>query len=152
MLVDEIKDLSLGDMKRVAKELNIASYASVATKAKMLEKIDAKIEELGLTEIPDLAQEVEEEIKSTVEAKKASIRYIRDHPKIKCVIETRDDNEIDLAIGINEYTAMIQFGKEIDLPEPVYNMIKGLTMPKFVKDENGFTRTETINKYIVSKV
>lgn len=78
-------------------------------------------------------------------------KRIADFPRVKCVIESRDENEVDLPIGINEYTAYIQFGKEIEIPQPVYDMIKGLTTVKFERDENGFTRSKEINRYIVSK-
>ena len=82
----------------------------------------------------------------------AKPKYIKDFPRIKCVVESRDEQEVDLPIGINEYQAYIQFGKEVDLPEPVYDMIKGITTIKFEKDENGFTKSKEIKKYIVSKV
>lgn len=77
---------------------------------------------------------------------------ISDHPRIKCVVESRNEGEVDLQIGLNEYTANIQFGKEIELPKPVYDMICGLTTVKFEKDENGFSRSKEIKRYIVSKV
>ena len=79
-------------------------------------------------------------------------RFIKDYPRIKCVIESRDENEVDLPIGINEYTAYVQFGKEIEIPEPVYNMIKEIKTIKFERDESGFSKSKEINKYIISKV
>ena len=82
----------------------------------------------------------------------AKPKMIKDHPRIKCIVESRDEQEVDLPIGINEYQAYIQFGKEVDLPEPVYNMIKEQVTIKFEKDENGFTKSKDIKKYIVSKV
>ena len=82
----------------------------------------------------------------------AKPKMIKDYPRISCVVESRDEQEVDLPIGINEYQAYIQFGKEVDLPEPVYDMIKGITTIKFEKDENGFTKSKEIKKYIVSKV
>ena len=82
----------------------------------------------------------------------AKPKMIKDYPRIKCIVESRDEQEVDLPIGINEYQAYIQFGKEVDLPEPVYNMIKEQVTIKFEKDENGFTKSKDIKKYIVSKV
>lgn len=84
-------------------------------------------------------------------AKTKAPRYIKDYPRIKCVVESRDENEVDLPIGINEYTAHIQFGKEVELPEPVYNMIKEIKTIRFERDDNGFTKSKEINKYIISK-
>ena len=92
-----------------------------------------------------------EELEGATEAV-AKPKMIKDHPRIKCIVESRDEQEVDLPIGINEYQAYIQFGKEVDLPEPVYDMIKGITTIKFEKDENGFTKSKEIKKYIVSKV
>jgi hypothetical protein len=148
MKIEEISNLTLTDMKRVAKELNIAGYQRVSTKDGMMERINEKIAELGLSDIPDL--EAEEPIK--IEAKPVERMRIKDHPHITCIIETRDEDEVDLAIGINEYQCFIQFGKEITIPVPVYNMVKEQKTIKFKKDENGFAKTEEINKYIVSKV
>ena len=86
----------------------------------------------------------------TVVAEKPKL--ISEFPRVKCIIESRDENEVDLPIGINEYTAHIQFGKEIEIPEPVYDMIKGLTTVKFERGEDGFTRSKEIKRYIISKV
>lgn len=147
MLLDEIRGLSLTDMKRVAKQLSIAGYANVATKAKMFDKIQDTLEAMGMNEVPDL--EVEE---APVVITKPMFKYIRDFPRIKCVVESRDETEYDLPIGINEYTCMIRFGQEVEIPEPVYDMIKSLTTIKFTKDDNGFARSEEIKRYIVSKV
>ena len=82
----------------------------------------------------------------------AKPKMIKDYPRISCVVESRDEQEVDLPIGINEYQAYIQFGKEVELPEPVYNMIKDITTIRFEKDENGFTKSKEIKKYIISKV
>jgi len=147
MLLDEIRELSLTDMKRVAKQLSIAGYANVATKAKMFDKIQDTLEAMGMNEVPDL--EVEE---APVVITKPTFQYIKDYPRIKCTVESRDEQEPDLPIGINEYTCLIRFGQEIDLPEPVYDMVRGLTTIKFTKDDNGFARSQEIKRYIVSKV
>ena len=150
MTLEEVGKLSLVDMKRVAKELNISGYQNVSTKEKMMDRINAKIEELGMIEVPDL--EEEEKTIDVVDEKKYKRTRIDTHPKVTCIIETRDEDEIDLAIGINEYQCYIQFGKEITIPEPVFNMVKGLTTIKFEKDENGFSKSKEIKKYIVNKV
>jgi hypothetical protein len=147
MLINEIEGLTLIDMKRVAKDLGIVGYANISTKAKMFERIESKLNELGVLEVPDL--EVEE---APVVITKPTFKYIRDYPRIKCIVESRDEQEYDLPIGINEYTCMIRFGQEVEIPEPVYDMIKSLTTIKFIKDDNGFSRSEEIKKYIVSKV
>ena len=147
MLLEEIKELSLADMKRVAKQLSIAGYANVSTKAKMLDKIQDTLEAMGMNEVPDL--EIEE---APVVITKPTFKFIRDFPRIKCIIESRDEQEIDLPIGINEYTCMIRFGQEVEIPEPVYDMVKSLTTIKFSKDENGYARSDEIKRYIVSKV
>jgi hypothetical protein len=147
MKIEEIKNLTLGDMKRVAKQLNINGYQRVSTKEGMLERINQRVEELGLTDIPELEEEPIE-----LEVKQEPRKAIKDHPKVRCVIETREDGELDLAVGLNEYQCLIAFGKEVEIPEPVYNMIKNLKTIKFTKDENGFAKMEEVNKYIVSKV
>ena len=77
---------------------------------------------------------------------------IKDYPRIKCIIETRDEQEQDLFIGLNEYQCYIQFGKELELPEPVFNMVRDLETIKFTKGANGFAESQTIKRYIVSKV
>ncbi len=147
MLLEEIRELTLTDMKRVAKELNITGYANIATKAKMLDKITTTLETMGMNEVPDL--EVEE---APIVITKPKYAFIKDYPRIKCIVESRDESEYDLPIGINEYTALIKFGQEVNLPEPVYEMIKGLTTIKFSKDENGFASSDEIKRYIISKV
>jgi hypothetical protein len=147
MKIEDIASLSLVDMKKVAKQLNITGYQNVSTKDGMMERINAKIEELGISDVPDIE---DEPIK--LEVKHEPRKKIKDYPKVKCIIETRDEDEVDLAIGINEYQCFIIFGKEIEIPVPVYNMVKDLKTIRFTKDENGFSKTEEINKYIVSKV
>jgi hypothetical protein len=147
MKIEDISSLTLGDMKKVAKQLNIAGYQRVSTKDGMMERINDKIEELGLSDIPDIEDEP-----IVIEARPEPRKKIKDYPKVACIIETRDEDEIDLAIGINEYQCFIIFGKEIEIPVPVYNMIKDLKTIRFKKDENGFAKTEEVNKYIVSKV
>lgn len=79
-------------------------------------------------------------------------KKIKDYPRVRCVIESKDDQEVDLAVGLNDYSAYLQFGQEIDLPEPVYNMIKEQTTIRFERDESGFARSKEVKKYIVSKV
>ena len=147
MLLEEIKELSLTDMKRVAKQLSIAGYANVATKAKMLDKIQDTLEAMGMNEVPDLEEE-----EAPVVITKPTYARISDFPRIKCIIESRDESETDLPIGLNEYTALLRFGVELELPEPVYDMVKGLTTIKFSKNDNGFARSEEIRRYIVSRV
>jgi hypothetical protein len=147
MKIEEIKNLTLGDMKRVAKQLNINGYQRVSTKEGMLERINQRVEELGLTDIPELEEEPIE-----LEVKQEPRKSIRNYPKVRCVIETREEGETDLFISVNDYHCLIQFGEEIEIPEPVYKMVKGLKTSKAVKDENGFSKLEEVNKYIVSKV
>ena len=147
MLIDEIESLTLTDMKRVAKDLGIIGYANIATKAKIMEKIKSKLSDIGMDEVPAL-----ETIEAPVVITKPTFKYIRDFPRIKCIIESRDEQEIDLPIGINEYTCMIRFGQEVEIPEPVYDMVKSLTTIKFSKDDNGYARSDEIKRYIVSKV
>jgi hypothetical protein len=147
MKIEDISSLTLGDMKKVAKQLNIAGYQRVSTKDGMMERINDKIEELGLSDIPDIEDEP-----IVLEVRPEPRKRIKDFPTVACIIETRDEDEIDLAIGINEYQCFIIFGKEIEIPVPVYNMIKDLKTIRFKKDENGFAKTEEVNKYIVSKV
>ena len=133
MKIEEISNLTLVDMKRVAKELNIVGYQRVATKDGMMERINEKIAELGLSEIPDIE---DEPIK--IDAKPKERMRIKDYPHVTCIVETRDEDEIDLAVGINEYQCLVQFGKEVTIPVPVYDMIKEQKTIKFKKDENGF--------------
>jgi hypothetical protein len=147
MKIEEIKNLTLIDMKRVAKQLNIPGYQRVATKDGMLERIYQKIEELGLQDIPDLEEEPIE-----LEVRQEPRKPIKDYPFVTCIVEAREEGELDLAIGLNDYQCLIKLGEEIELPAPVYEMLKTLKTNRYVKDENGFTRTEEINKYIVTKV
>ena len=107
---------------------------------------------MAKAKVEDVVPEGSEETVETKPEAKKVYKSIYHYPRVKCVIESRDEQEVDLPIGLNEYQAYIQFGKEIEIPEPVYDMIKGITTIKFVKDENGFSQSKEIKKYIISKV
>lgn len=151
MTLEQLEGLTLGELIRVGNSLGLRGMQLVKTKAKAIEKIKEECETLGVSEVPDLEAEVVavEQTTKSVEVRKR----IKDYPRKKVIIESRNPEEKDYVFSVNEYDAFIQFGRELLLPIPVIDMIKGLTEPKMIKDDDtGYSKTIEIKRFIVQYV
>jgi hypothetical protein len=151
MTIEEFEKLSLMEMKEIAKNLSIKGYANVATKDKMVEKVTEYLLEADIEEISDLAIPVKGQV-SEPKAKAAPMK-IKDYPRIKVKVESRNPEIVDYPFSINEYAIQIQMGKEIFIPEPMVELIKSITETRFVRDgETGFMKHEEVQKFFVEKL
>ena len=145
-------DKTLGELKEIGFYFGLKGVAPTQTKAKMIEKIEAY-----LAENPDVSLPTDEEVGQVkkevlVEAVQAHAR-ISDYPRRKVIIESRDPEQQHEVFSVNEYLCDVQMGKEIMIPIPVIDMIKGLKDIRHTKDEvTGFSKTEYVPKFFVSFV
>jgi hypothetical protein len=147
MKFEELDGLSLAELKIVADEVGV-DYVGIKAKATLAQAIKDKATALGLAEVPDLPAGNEPMAEPTVQFK-----FIRDYPRVRCVIESRNPEDFDIPVGLNDYSALIKLGVEVSIPEPVYEMLKGLEDIRYgVDKETGMAKTEYIKRYIVSKV
>ena len=143
---------TLGELKEIGFYLGIKGVAPTQTKAKMVEKIEAY-----LSENPDVSLPTDEEVgqvkkEVTVEVKQ-SYNRVSDYPRRKVIIESRDPEQQHEVFSVNEYLCDVQMGKEIMIPIPVIDMIKGLRDVRHVTDElTGFNKQEEVAKFFVSFV
>ena len=125
---------TLGELKEIGFYLGLKGVAPTQTKAKMVEKIEAY-----LAENPDVSLPTDEEVGQV--------------KKEVLIIESRDTEQQHEVFSVNEYLCDVQMGKEIMIPIPVIDMIKGLRDVRHVKDElTGFSKQEEVAKFFVSFV
>ena len=146
----------------------------------LVNKIEVFMQENGITELPnseqlELAkslrddkrkeyemsrgeekQPLEEIVETTTVVKKAvskAIMKIKDYPKKKVIVQSRDDEEQYQTFSVNDYGVVVTMGEEILLPEPIIDMIKGLTTIVHKPDtESGFNKAKEVNRYFVTIV
>lgn len=153
MLIEELDNLSLTQLKLVAKNLDIKGYGLVKTKEKMREKIMKEVNTLGLVEIPDTYTEEPELPVSEPEVKPKAKkpRLIKDYPYKKIIVNSRDPEIRDYPFGVNEYSCMIKMDAEVSIPEPVVKHIEGLTEVRYYVDpDTGYQKHENVQKFFVT--
>lgn len=151
MTIEEFEKLTLTEMKEIAKNLSLKGYANVGTKDKMVEKVTEYLLDAELEEISDLA--IPAKAGSEVKVTKEQPKRIKDYPRIKVKIESRNPEITDYPFSINEYAVQVQMGKEVHLPEPMIELIKSIEEARFVRDpETGFMKHELVKKFFVEKV
>ena len=151
MTLDKLTELSLIELKLVAKEVGIKGYSNVKSKEKLRDMITNHCEDFGLDEVPDLAV-TEEDEPVTISNRPVPMakKRIKDFPRKKVIIESRDPEVVDYPFSVNEYACYVQMGKEVLLPTPVIEFIETITEVYYRKDmETGFQRHEELNKFFV---
>lgn len=152
MKLEELNDLTLTELKRIAQNLSIKGFANFSTKDKLRARILEEVEELGIEELPDFEDTYVEEVEEPKVAVAKPVR-IKDFPRKKVIVESRDSEVFDYPFSVNEFNAYIQMGKEVSLPVPVINHIESLTEPRYIKDpETGFTKHDNVKKFFVRYV
>ena len=152
MTLEQFKELTLTEMKLVAKDLGIRGFANIATKDKMVEKVEAHLAEFELEELPDLSKKDSDEEPTTLSTRPTRMarKRIDSFPRKKVLVLSRDPDVVDYPFGINEYTCMVQMNKPVLLPEPIIELIKSTTEVAFRKDpETGFSKHEEVPKFVV---
>ncbi len=154
MTLDKLNELSLIELKLSAKEIGIRGYSNVKSKDKLIASILNHCEEFGLEEIPDLAvAEEDEPVTMSNRPIPMAKKRIKDFPRKKVIIESRDPEEADYPFSVNEYSCYVQMGKPVLLPEPVISFIETITDVYYRKDlDTGFQRHEELNKFFVRYV
>ena len=155
MTLDKVENLTLSEMKLIAKEIGVAGFGNVGTKDKMFQKIKAHMEQFGLEEVPDIQPKDTEEEPVVLSNRPTPMakKRIKDFPKKAVVILSRDPEIVDYPFTVNEYSCLVQMNKTVLLPEPVIDFIKSITEVYFRKDpDTGFSKHEELPKFIVNYV
>lgn len=127
----EEQDLSLDQLKEIAKSVGVKNSHLMRSKAKV---IDACAETVEATDSPlevlvYVPKSPDDTQKKAVKKPEAQTQWIKDFPRRTVIIHPL--TEVDMAINenifsVNEYQANIVFGQPVNLPEPVITHIKSL--------------------------
>lgn len=124
---------------------------SNAKKSTIIKKIEDKAEELSVNvPEPEVIMEVKEPQAAT--PKKDKPRRISDYPRVKVILEARDNTIKEQTVGINEYQALIKIGEEVMLPEPVIDLLDGLTDTIHVVNGDGEVEPKRVSRFYVKRV
>ena len=144
----------------------------------LVNKINEFMQENGITELPSSEQlelakslrdekrkeyemsqgnQVQEEVVETTTVVRKPVAKaplkIKDYPKKKVIVQSRDDEEQYQTFSVNDYGVVVTMGEEILLPEPIIDLIKGLTTIVHKPDvESGFNKAKEVNRYFVTIV
>jgi len=66
------------------------------------------------------------------------------------MIEARDPEVRDQPFSINEYSCLVIMGEPVDLPQPIIDMIKGLTDVRHEVKDDGTAVTREVKRFMVS--
>lgn len=98
-------------------------------------------------------EEKKAEIKAKQEAKKAEKQAKTSVVKKRVIIEARDgdDNIHEQFFGFNGYICLVQFGEEVEIPEPLIEFIKTrggyVQVKKTVLDDEGIPKNVFTKKW-----
>ncbi len=145
-----LQDKTLPELKEIGYYLGITGVAPTQKKATMIEKINKFLEENPEATMPS-DEQLGQVVKSDTPAVAVGdFKRISDHPRRKVIIESRDEQQQSEHFSVNEYLCDVQFGKEVWLPIPVIEMIKGLKDTRHGKDpDTGFAKSEQVSKFFV---
>lgn len=147
-LMEYTKDqlINIGDQLMIPK-----NEMSQAKKSTLISKIEDKAEELSVN-IPEPENIVEVKQPVQTSGEKQAPKRIKDYPRKKIVLEARDAAVKQQPVGINEYTALIQIGEEVLVPEPVVTLLEGLTDTVHVKNSEGNVEAKRVSRFYVKYV
>ena len=149
MTIEQIKDMTLTEMKVVAKGLGINGYQSFTTRAKIFAKIEDEVQALGLQELPNFIEEEKETIEEEVghasgpnKVKVGQRTLIRDFPRRTVTVSARDPQIKYYDFSVNEYSVRIQMETKMSLPLQIIEHIKSLTEISYEKDGTNVKHVE----------
>ena len=153
MTLDKLDNLSLTDLKLIAKEIGVQNSHAIKTKDTCVNKIKTHMEEFGLEEVPDIDKSSTEEV-AVLSNRPVPLarKKIKDFPRKKVIIQARDPECFDHPFSVNEYACYVQMGKPVLLPTPMIDFIKSITEVYYKKNSDGFAEHQELNKFFVEYV
>jgi len=147
MNLEKAKLLSLAELKNIAEQVD-AEITGIKSKEKILDVIVERCDLLSIN-IPEPEMKADP-LGEAVVVQKELPRYIKDYPRRKVMIEARDPEVRDQPFSINEYSCLVIMGEPVDLPQPIIDMIKGLTDVRHEVKDDGTAVTREVKRFMVS--